>query len=192
MKIDKDNYTIIMDEKVVCVFDPITFAKEYDDGLSQAQKMAIGRMLKPYKEGKPLREEHYVTQPESLTEAGTEANQAEENGWSSQETIPLPWDAFKDCPKPGAAGDKTELLVRWVYKYQPKYYAKYYTHRKTCISVEQADQKDNWENKGAEFYNRGLKITDCPIGACTIEKEHFESGYKKYMISELENQELQS
>jgi len=183
MKI-KDNEVIDEAGRTMCTFDPDTWERKYAEGVSQAQKMSIGRMLKPYKEGK--KEFNSADQGEQTEESGIETKD-----WTKEENLPTPWEAFEDCPKPTGAGDKSETVVRWVHQFQPKFYGQYYLHRKTCIDVDAAFEKRAWEDKGAQFYTRGLKITDLPIGASASEKEHFEAGYKKYMLSELAAQENQ-
>lgn len=179
----EDNKVVNDNDQVVCSFDPETFEISYEDGVSQAQKMAVGRMLKPYKEGRKSFSEKEPEQEAESPESHASPVSVVADG--------MPWEVFPDCPAPGAAGDKTESVVRWVHKYHPEFYKKHYNHRMTCIDVEERETKRMWEERGAQFYVRGLKIGDCPVGASQKEREYFEEGYKKYMMSELDAQEHQ-
>lgn len=173
------------DGNTVCTLGD-AFEKTYAEGLSQAQKMEIGKAVKPYKDGR----KSFDTLESPVIEEPTELIPLKKAELKQGE-IALPWDAFPRCPAPGAAGDKTPEVVWYIYNNHPEYYRAYYANRRTIVDEEHKANRLEWEEKGAKFYQRGLKITDCPSNATPDQKGFFEFGYKKYMMSELDAQNIE-
>ena len=175
--------TVVDGGQVLCTFNIEEKKREYQGELTKGQKMSIGRLLKPYEDGRKTLEEKPIveTPPEDKNTIVLEQEEFNKTG-------KLPWEVYPNCPQPGPAGDKTEAVVKYIHKYHSEFYLEYYNHRKTCIDVDRKQTRELWESRGKEFYERGLKITDCPPNASQEDRDFFEAGYKKYMISELEAQ----
>ena len=175
----KENQVFDDRDELLCTFDPETWDRTYEEGVEQKIKMQVGRLLKPYVSGKKTLEGEDIKHEEKeypTVEPIKEANR-----------LKLPWEIFPDCPLPtSGANDKDEGVVKWCYKNQPDFYRQYYSQRLTIVDVEERANRQQWEDKGAIFYQRGLKISDCPPNANKEQREYFEEGFKKYMMSELD------